>query len=184
MPTLSPYAQETSPAASVHMHGFGCQERTSRPWINRFSPDRSSDIGCRSRICALGRGQEPRWGLGFSRKSTSGGGVPMRFPGLLRFPAALLAIVGVAHAATMCPDGKWHADGSCKMCPDGSWTTAPQCSLSPEGQWVPDYGGGQRMAPDGSWIPNTGSTTMCPDGRWVPGTHCVLLPDGRWMGAQ
>jgi hypothetical protein len=30
----------------------------------------------------------------------------MRLPGLLRLAAASLAIVGVAHAATMCPDGQ------------------------------------------------------------------------------
>jgi hypothetical protein len=89
-----------------------------------------------------------------------------------------------ANAATMCPDGRWHADGTCHMCPDGSWTTAPQCTMMPSGQFGPDYGAGHTLTPDGHWIPNTGAKTMCPDGHWAPGTHCVMTPDGHWMGAQ
>jgi hypothetical protein len=108
----------------------------------------------------------------------------MRLQRVLLTIAASLAYGAAALAGTMCPDGKWHADGNCHTCPDGSWTTAPQCELTPSGHWNPGYGGGQTLAPDGSWIPNTGAKTLCPDGSWVPGTHCVMLPDGRWAGVQ
>jgi hypothetical protein len=106
-------------------------------------------------------------------------GFPHLLPVLLMFTG-----LGIANASTMCPDGKWHADGDCKMCPDGSYTTAPQCLLSPSGSYVPGYGGGLKLAPDGRWIPDTGSTVMCPNGKWAAGTHCVMLPDGRWIGQQ
>jgi hypothetical protein len=56
-------------------------------------------------------------------------------------------------AATLCPDGQYHADGVCKLCPDGSYTTAPRCALAPDGTYAPDYGRGTRLAPDGRYIP-------------------------------
>lgn len=87
-------------------------------------------------------------------------------------------------AATLCPDGQYHADGICKLCPDGSWTTAPSCTLAPDGNYVPDYGRGTRLAPDGKYIPDTGSMVLCPDGNYYPGRNCRLLPDGRYIGMQ
>jgi hypothetical protein len=56
-------------------------------------------------------------------------------------------------AATLCPDGQYHADGACKLCPDGSYTTAPRCALAPDGNYVPDYGRGSKLAPDGGISP-------------------------------
>lgn len=87
-------------------------------------------------------------------------------------------------ASTLCPDGQYHADGSCKLCPDGSYTTAPRCALAPDGNYIPDYGRGSRLAPDGRYIPETGSMVLCPDGNYYPGRSCRLMPDGRYMGAQ
>lgn len=101
-----------------------------------------------------------------------------------RFAALACAVVGIAQASTMCPDGSFHADGICKMCPDGSFTTAPQCVLAPSGRFVPGYGGGLKMTPDGNWIPNTGNMTLCPDGSYVPGARCRLTPDGHYIGEQ
>lgn len=99
----------------------------------------------------------------------------------------LLSLIGIAQiglADTMCPDGNWHADGTCRICPDGSYTTAPQCVLAPSGGYVPGYGGGLKMTPDGNWIPDTGRMVMCPDGSWQAGSSCRMLPDGRWIGQQ
>ena len=89
-----------------------------------------------------------------------------------------------AFGATLCPDGRYHADGVCKLCPDGTYTTAPRCTLAPNGQYVPDYGGGTRLTPKGNYIPNTGRMVLCPDGKYYPGTSCRLLPDGRYIGVQ
>jgi len=87
-------------------------------------------------------------------------------------------------AATLCPDGQYHADGACKLCPDGLYTTAPSCTLAPDSQYVPDYGGGRRLTPKGNYIPETGRMVLCPDGNYYPGNSCRLLPDGRYIGVQ
>lgn len=42
---------------------------------------------------------------------------------------AFMFALPAARGATLCPDGKYHADGRCKLCPDGSYTTAPKCAL-------------------------------------------------------
>ena len=87
-------------------------------------------------------------------------------------------------AATLCPDGQYHADGTCKLCPDGTYTTAPRCALAPDGNYLPDYGRGSKLAPDGRYIPNTGSMVLCSDGNYYPGRSCRLLPDSRYIGSQ
>ncbi len=103
---------------------------------------------------------------------------------ILLLAALLLTLSAPVFASTLCPDGKYHADGACKLCPDGSYTTAPRCALAPDGQYVPDYGGGTRLSPKGNYIPETGRMVLCPDGNYYPGTSCRLMPDGRYIGVQ
>ena len=75
-----------------------------------------------------------------------------------------LTLAAPAFGSTVCPDGRFHADGVCRVCPDGTYTTAPKCAMAPSGKFIPDYGRGSRLAPDGTYIPNTGSMVLCPDG--------------------
>jgi len=100
--------------------------------------------------------------------------------------AVVLAVgwMGPVMAATLCPDGQYHANGICKLCPDGTYTTAPRCTLAPDGSYGPDYGRGFRLTPQGNYIPEVGSMVLCPDGNSYPGRTCRLLPDGRYIGVR
>lgn len=128
----------------------------------------------------------PRWadarGLLLSRSPVRQRRYTMKHTLLLA--ALLLTFSAPVFAATLCPDGQYHADGICKLCPDGSYTTAPRCALSPDGKYIPDYGRGSKLTPDGKYIPDTGSMVLCPDGNYYPGRSCRLLPDGRYIGVQ
>lgn len=121
----------------------------------------------------------------FQLKTINKGELKMKKASVMFFLLLLCILFSLpVSASTLCPDGQYHADGSCKLCPDGSYTTAPRCSLAPDGNYTPDYGRGTRLTPNGNYIPETGSMVLCPDGNYYPGRSCRLMPDGRYMGSQ